>query len=188
MKFRRRKYITDTKLQMKFTLLFVLVSFAASVISVAVFNFLAVNKMEALMWSTHLDIKSTGEIISSLFSSVNIGNFIFISILLLITGIWMMKKTSGPLYRMSRDINRIADADLSINIRLRQKDEFQETADELNKMTGSIREGIEIINEKYGDVSKAVRGLEAGGGKEENCEVVLKNIEGVKRETGRFKV
>jgi len=188
MKFRRRKYITDTKLQMKFTLLFVLVSFAASVISVAVFNFLAVNKMEALMWSTHLGIKSTGEIINPLFAYVNIGNFIFVAILLLITGMWMMKKTTGPLHRMSRDINRIADGDLSVNITLRQKDEFQDTADDLNRMTGSIREGFEMINEKYGDVSKAVRNLDEEGSKVKNCEAVLKSIEGLKEGIGRFNV
>lgn len=188
MKFRRRKYITDTKLQLKFTLLFVLVSFMASIISVAVFNFLAVGKMEALMWSTHLDMQSTGEIINPLFLYVNIGNVVFISVLLLITGIWMMKKTTGPLYRMSRDINRIADGDLSVNITLRQKDEFQDTAEELNRMTGSIRKGFEINNEKYEDVSKAIMGLEDGGSMTENCKTVLKSIEGLKGGLGRFKV
>ncbi len=165
-----------------------MVSFAASVISVAVFNFLAVNKMETLIWSTHLDIKSTGEIINPLFSYVNIGNFVFISILLLITGMWMMKRTTGPLYRMSKDINMIADGDLTLDIILRQKDEFQDTADELNIMTGSIREGMAVINEKYGGVAKKVGELEKGGDLFQDCEEVLENIEGVKRKIGSFKV
>lgn len=188
MKLRRRTYITDTKLQIKFTLIFVLVSFAANVISVAVFSFLAVNKMEALMWSTHMDIQSTGEIVNPLFLYVNIGNFIFIAMLLFITGIWMMKKTSGPLYRMSKDINRIADGDLSVNITLRQKDEFQDVAAELNDMTANIRDRFGLIIDKYADISKAVRNLDEGGSKVNNCEAVLKSIEGLKGEMGRFKV
>jgi len=188
MRFRRRTYITDTKLQMKFTLLFVLVSFAANIISVAVFNFLAVNKMEALIWSTHMEIQSTGEIVSPLFLYVNIGNFIFIAMLLSITGIWMMKKTSGPLFRMTKDINRIADGDLSTNITLRQKDEFQGVAVELNDMTASIRDRFDLIIDKYADISKAVEGSKGRGNTVEDCEAILRRIEGLKREMGWFKI
>lgn len=188
MKFRRRTYITDTKLQVKFTIIFVLISFIASVISVAVFNFFAVKELEALAWSTHLDINSTGEIIKPLFSYVNIANFLFIAVLLLITGMWMMKKTTGPLYRMSKDINRIADGDLSANISLRRKDEFQDTSDELNRMTESIREGFEIINSKYEDVAEKVGKLQKEASLTKYCEEVLESIEGVKKAVKIFKV
>ena len=62
------------------------------------------------------------------------------------------------------------------------------TADELNRMTGSIRKGFEIINEKYGDVSKAIGVLDEGDSTAEGCEAVLKSIESFKKGIGRFKI
>ena len=65
----------------------------------------------------------------------------------------IIRKTSGPLYRMSTDIERAAGGDLSVNISLRQKDEFKDTANSLDNVLQSIRERFQFINDEYADIS-----------------------------------
>jgi methyl-accepting chemotaxis protein len=192
MKFRRRRYIINAGLQMKFTLSFVLVSLLGSIVAVTAFNFLALRKLETLMWSTHISVKTTGELIKPLFISVNIINFLFVSILLIITGIWMIRKVSGPLHGMSKDIMRVANGDLSISITLRQKDVFKDTAYELNIMVKSIRERFEIISEKYRDISKSIGEFKEKASNTEasikDYNSILKNIESLETEMNSFKL
>lgn len=191
MKFRRRRYIVNAGLQMRFTLLFVLVSLLGSIVAIAAFNFLALRKLEAIMWSTHISLKTTGELINPIFMYVNIISFLFVTIMLIITGIWMIRKTSGPLYRISKDIIKVANGDLSTSITLRQKDEFKDIVYELNIMVKNIREKFNIISEKYMSISKSIGELKKEISNAEsikNYNSILKNIEGLETEMNSFKL
>ncbi len=192
MKFKRRRYIVDAGLQMRFTLLFVLVSLLGNVVAVAAFNFFALRKLEPLMWSTHISAKTTGELIGPLFVYVNIINFLFVSVLLIIAGIWMIRMTSGPLYRMSKDIMRVTNGDLSARITLRQKDMLKDIACELNIMVKSIRERFNIISEKYMGISKSIGGLKKEisntGTSIKDYNSIPKNIESLETEMNSFKL
>lgn len=192
MKFRRWTYITNAGLQMKVTLLFVTISLLGSIVSAFVFNFFALKKFETLMWSTHISVKDTGEIIRPLFVYVNIGNLLFVSVMLVLAVMWMMKIKSGPIYRMNKDIMKIADGDLSTRIVLRKKDEFQEVADELNDMTEKTGEKFGVVIDKYAHVSKFISGLKMTEGdtldRDADFETVLKNIDVIKLELKKFQV
>ena len=138
MKFRRRRYIVDTELQLKLSLAFALAALTASVAAAIAFNYFTLKKMEAVMWSTHRAVKTTGEIVGPVFVYTNVINFLAVCVLLVAAVMWMMKRTSGPILRMSRDLGKVAGGDFSAGITLRQKDEFQDTADELNVMIKSM--------------------------------------------------
>ena len=177
---------------MKFTLSFVLVSLLGSIVAVTAFNFLALRKLETLMWSTHISVKTTDELIRPLFMYINIINFLFVSILLIITGTWMIRKVSGPLYRMSKDIMRVVNGNLLTSITFRQKDMLKDIAHELNVMVKSIREKFNTISEKYRDISKSIGEYKE---KTSNTETlikdynsILKNIESLETEMNSFKL
>ncbi len=159
---------------MKITLLFAVIALAGSIAAAIAFNYFAMKKLEVLMWSTHINLKDTGEIIRPLFIYVNIFDFLFVTVLLIVASMWMMKKTTGPLFRMSKDISKVADGDLSVMLALRQKDEFQDTANELNSMITSIRDRYKNINEKHSDVSQSIETLKK---EMENPEIVVKNCD-----------
>ena len=192
MRFRRRNYIVNAGLQMKITLLFVAVSLIGSIITTAAFNYFALNRLEGLMWSTHISIKDTGEIIRPLFINVNIINFIFVAVLLIIAVIWMMRKTTGPIFRMLKDIMKVRDGDLTVDIILRQKDEFQDTACELDAMLKRMREKFNNINEKHLHVSETIAELKKDINNPEiavgKYNLILESIEGLEKELKRFEV
>lgn len=191
MKFRRRKYINDTRVQMRIALLFILIALIGNIISIVVFNSLATREFDAILWSTHIHVESTDELVRPIFFSVNIVNLVFITVLLILAAYLMAKKTSGPLYRMSQDIRKIAGGDLSCAVVLRQKDDMKDVADELNAMTGGLRERFTVIRDHYGRISESVKALEnAQGNREEtlnDCASILKDIDVLEEELKNFR-
>ncbi len=192
MMFRRRKFIVNAGLQMKITFIFVIIALAGSIAAAVAFNYFAMKELETLMWSTHISLKDTGEIIRPLFIYVNIFDFLFVSVLLGIASVWMMKKTTGPLFRMSKDIMKAADGDLSVILALRQKDEFQETAGELNSMITSMRDRYRSINEKQLHVSRSLEELKKEMYKPEvvirTCNSALESIGAFEEELKNFEI
>lgn len=192
MKFRRRTYINDAKMQMKFVIVFVTICLLGSILTSAVFNYLALKELEALMWSTHISIKTTDELLRPLFINITIINFLLIAAFLLITGIWMIRKTTGPLYRMLKDLQKVAAGGLSTDITLRQKDELKDIAYALNTMVKGIKDRFADINKKYADVSLSVKELKRDRGDKEasmkDCTSLLGKIEGLETEISRFKL
>ncbi|MEW6602143.1 MAG: methyl-accepting chemotaxis protein [Nitrospirota bacterium] len=192
MKFRRRKYINDTKLQLKFVSTFVIVCLLCGILTSAVFNYLALKKLESLMWSTHINIESTDELLTHLFMNVNIINFISVAALLIIAGFWRIRKITGPLYRMREDIGKVAEGDLPANIALRQKDELKDIAYELNNMIKSIRDRFAAINKKYEDISESIGGLKRKPVEKETSikahELILEKIGELESEMKGFKL
>jgi len=190
MKHKRRRYIIDTRLQIRYALLFVLISLISNMVAVAVFNVLALKQLDALMWSTHISINSTDELVRPVFMFVNAANFLVVAVLLLMTGFLMIKKTTGPLIRMSRDIRKVTDGDLTATVVLREKDDFKDVAGELNSMTGQLRERFSNLKEHYEEISGPVQLLGetavSGADTVKTCDAILKGIEGMEAELGRM--
>ncbi len=184
MKFRRRKYLINTGFQIKIILTYVLISFIGSMIAVSIFSFYAFKKLESLMWSTHISVQSTGELIKPLFLRTNIAGFIFIATLLAVTAYLIFKRTSGPIYKMSLDINKAAHGDLTGKISLRQKDEFKDVAHDLDEMLTSLRDRFSTLSGMHNDISTRLEGL----GKETSatdCNAILADIAGMEIELRR---
>lgn len=190
MRFWQRKYLVDRSLQMRYSVLFVIIALAGNICSVVIFNVLALKNLDAVMWSTHIGVRTTAEILNPLFISVNTATFIFIAILLIMSGMWMIRKASGPLYRMSRDIDRIAEGNLSVNVSLREKDAFQNVADSLNEMTVRLRTEFSVIHDKCNDISRSLEDLDQisrdRAVSPEDCDTVMKHITDLEAQLDKF--
>ena len=179
--FKRRKYIVDKRFQGKFILFFVIISSISSIIATVVFNHIALKRLESIMWSAHISVKTTDEVIGSLFIYVNIIAFLVVSFLLILTGIWMVRKTSDFLHVISKNIMRVANGDLSVSIDLGQKDEFNDVVSSLNDMIKKLRERFFNIKQQYGEISAYIRDIERTYAKDtperEDIQKVLKRLE-----------
>ena len=179
--FKRRKYIVDKRFQGKFILFFVIISSFISIVATVVFNHIALKRLESIIWSAHISVKTTDEVIGSLFIYVNIIAFLVVSFLLILTGIWMVRKTSGFLYVLSKNIMRVANGDLSVSIDLGQKDEFNDVVSSLNDMIKKLRERFFNIKQQYGEISAYIRDIERTYAKDtperEDIQKVLKRLE-----------
>lgn len=185
MKFKRRRYVVNKSLQVRYTLFFVISCLLGSIIATIAFNYLALKKFEALIWRTHINVKTTGEIVKPIFMYINAIDTLFVSILLIIIGILMIRKTAGPIYRMITDIMKVANGDLSVDITLRQKDEFKDVANELNNMVRNLRGRLKVISEKYSGISRSIERYKALDSKE-GLESIYKNIKTVEEEINKI--
>lgn len=174
--FKRRKYIVDKRFQRKFILFFVIISSISSIIATVVFNHIALKRLESIMWSAHISVKTTDEVIGSLFIYVNIIAFLVVSFLLILTGIWMVRKTSDFLYVISKNIMRVANGDLSVSIDFRQKDEFNDVVSSLNDMIKKLRERFFNIKQQYGEISAYIRDIERTYAKDTPERKALQNV------------
>ena len=179
--FKRRKYIVDKRFQGKFILFFVIISSFISIVATVVFNHIALKRLESIIWSAHISVKTTDEVIGSLFIYVNIIAFLVVSFLLILTGIWMVRKTSDFLHVISKNIMRVANGDLSVSIGFRQKDEFNDVVSSLNDMIKKLRERFFNIKQQYGEISAYIRDIERTYAKDtperEDIQKVLKRLE-----------
>ncbi len=55
------------------------------------------------------------------------------------TGIFMLTRLAGPLYRLKKAVARLGEGDLSIHVVLRDGDEFDDLADDLNGAAARIQ-------------------------------------------------
>ena len=186
----RRKYIIDARFQMRFTLLFILISIAGNILAVTAFNTFAMKQLDAVLWSTHIGFESTDELLRPIFLYVNGAGIIFISLMMLAAGYVMMKKTSGPLFRMSRDLEKITDGDLSARITLRKQDELRDIADDLNRMTEKLQEHFASLKKDYDQVAASVHSLAGGTPDREDarrqCAAAREAVRQVKDKLGRL--
>lgn len=188
MKYRRRKYLIDTIFQSRIIIIFVALSLLGSFIAVAVFNLLALNKLDDLFWSSHIRVQSTGEYLRPLFVRVNIISFMFVSLAFIVAAFLIIKKTSGPLYRMSKDISKVAAGDLTADISLRKGDDFRDVAHELDIMVKSLRNRFSSLNEQYKICSLELEKGDITDTQKCNLESIASQIETIELELSRFKI
>ena len=192
MKFRRRQYINDPGYQMKIVIVFVVITLLVNIISIGVFNYIALQQMEDVIWSTHINVKTTGEIVNSLFFYINITNLFVISLMFILMGNWMLRKTVTPLMRMSGDINRMTEGDLVSAIALEKKDVFHDVASEIDNLRKSMRDRFESISRQHNQLSGSIKNLALLKGQSESLTsesgIILGRVKKLEQEIGKLKL
>lgn len=73
--------------------------------------------------------------------------------------IFITHKIAGPLFAVRRVIARIADGDLTARVKLRRRDELHDLADAMNRMTGKLELLFSGLSERIGSLSSHARQL-----------------------------
>ncbi len=150
----------DLQFQWKFVSIFICIALTGAVTSTMLFIFFSIRKIEELRWRAHIDETSINDVLEHLYVYTVFFNFIFILVLLIFTGIWMLNKIKGPVYRMIKGLNEIRDGDLSNPIILRYGDDFKDVAVSLNGMLEKTKESVGSLYEEYDAISQALIDLE----------------------------
>ncbi len=100
---------------------------AASLIAIGILYVLSNKEIGDTMYSAHISIKQTRELLNSGVKVAGVVTFVAV----LIFGYWSMidaHRIAGPMHRLHRLLNEVAAGDLRHEIKFRKKDEFQEIA------------------------------------------------------------
>ncbi len=187
MSIRRRKYLVNTGYQFKIILIFAGISFIGGLIAAGTLNFFSMKKLETIMWSTHINAQSTGELIKPLFLKINIAGFIFIALLLAVAAFLILRKTSDQLSHISFAINRTADGHLNTDGLHDQKSDFNELTHDIQQMAASIGERYKAVSNQYAQISKHLPEITANT-PVENYNRLLSEITTLEDKLGEFTV
>ena len=133
--YKRKTYYIKNSAQSKFIFRFVAISILGGILAVCSFNYLAYKKIDTVLYSMRMPKISPGGLLWSEMIYTNIFVIIFILLVFILTARNLYNKIHGPLKKLTNDIKRMKSGDFSKDIALRQKDEFQDFADALNRMS-----------------------------------------------------
>lgn len=75
--------------------------------------------------------------------------------------IFFSHKIAGPIYRIEKNLERVASGDLTVETRFRGKDELTAVADEINAMVRGIGSSIRSMKGGFEELKREADGLEA---------------------------
>jgi methyl-accepting chemotaxis protein len=191
MKNRRRQYITDKKYQWRTVLNVLAICAAGLLVNLGLFMYLSYRALEALRWKSHIQAASLSDVITPYL----IYTLILSSVLTLLALFFflehLLRKTAGPLYRLTTDIESAARGDLSVSIYLRKGDDFKDVAKECNSAVESFRNTFSLIKERFLIISRTLEVLEYAKDKGDvalqKSAILKENLEALRNETGKFK-
>jgi methyl-accepting chemotaxis protein len=156
----RKIYLVKKDFQSRFILRFVITTTVWAAVTVSLFTLMAGKRLEEFLYSPHINIKTTAELLMPSAVHAHIISLLFFVALLVyaIRSLW--KKLAGPLYSLKKDITRITLGDLVSGVALRGDEEFQDLASDLDRMRGELRDKFVRLKEREEELSVAVSTLD----------------------------
>ena len=146
MGYKRRNYFINKAFQSEFILKFCgLVILGSALFGIILYIF-SKNALTTSFENSRLVIKSTADYI---FPGLLFGGLLVAVFTAIAAGAVVMLMThriAGPMYRFEKYINDIGSGKLYSDLKIRQKDQFQNMVGALNKMTGDLKMGLGEVN------------------------------------------
>jgi methyl-accepting chemotaxis protein len=150
--FRRRRFLVDGR---QYHLLgFVAVYFCAIVITYAVGVFVPLVFQVSGSSISSLDLGTAADEFLALHGPVW-PLLIVVLVFLVVHGIVISHRLSGPLYRMRAYLKALSDGDLSRTVKFRTKDYLAPEADSINQMVSTMRTRVIRIKEEHARATEA---------------------------------
>jgi len=136
-KYKRSQYIVDKSMQFKFVGLVFFYIIAFFVISMIVVYFSGWNQMANCMADIYPQAKMV-EIMNSMYLRLLIG-FLLLLPVAMVSAIMLSHKIAGPLVRIKRALNQLANGNYDVIVNLRKHDQLQDVAILINKLAQTLK-------------------------------------------------
>jgi len=191
---KRKQYLVAKRFQLKYVGLILALMF----LTAAFCSYVVYYSMMILMGEKLANVYPQGR----LMAIVNTVNFrimlsmFYISPMIIVIGIFLSHKIAGPVFRIERTLNNMAEGDLSAILALRKGDEMTSLADAINRVTESMKAAvagqkqrvstaINEINALKQAVSSAPQVPAAVG---ERVKTLEKEISGIAENLNKYKI
>ena len=183
--YKRRNYFIDKGGQSRFIVGFVLSSMLGGIIGISCFVYFAQQKIDATLYSMRLPERAVGDLLmKEMLLTIGVTS-IFVLVLFALTASKVFKRIDGPLKKMAGVIHHIGEGHLQDGIRLREKDEFKNLAEELDGMVGNMRSRFSTIRRHAGQIKElSMAGQKTGERKKQ----FFHSVSELKKEISTFKV
>jgi HAMP domain-containing protein len=152
---RFRSHLVNRDVRLRLVLDDTLFSLIAALTAIGILYYLSNKQLGDSLWSAHLSIKETREL---LHTGVWVaGAVTFIAVLLF--SLWSLidaHRIAGPMHRLHRLLNEIADGNLIHKVQFRRRDEFQELAAATDRLVDSYSERLTALRQRVRTIEQAL--------------------------------
>lgn len=141
---KRRNYFIKKRFQARFILKFCFLIILTCLLMGSLIYFLSTRTMTASFDNLRLVAKSTSDFILPALALSSLIAIILISLGCVFIVLFISHRIAGPLYRFEKSVEQIASGDLTVNTRLREKDEIKVLAETLNEVISKLRDKITV--------------------------------------------
>lgn len=156
---RRRHYFIKKKFQASFMLKFCLLLVLACLIMGSIALLLTEKTVTTSFENLRLTVKSTSDFILPVLASSSIIAIMLVSIATITVLLYISHRIFGPLYRLEKDITEIGKGDLTVQVHLRQKDEFRDLSEMVNAMVKNMRSPLSSSQAKIKELEEEIEGI-----------------------------
>jgi methyl-accepting chemotaxis protein len=146
--YKRRNYFIDKGAQGRFIAAFTSASLAGGLVAVFCFRYFAGRKLEATLYAMRLpDVPMAHLLLPEMLVTTAL-TAVFVLLLFWLTASRLFARLEGPLRRMAGTLRNIAGGDLQSAVRLRENDEFQEFAADVESMVRQMNYRLSAIQRR----------------------------------------
>lgn len=158
---RRRHYFIKKKFQASFMLKFCLLLILACLIMGSIALLLTEKTVTTSFENLRLTVMSTSDFILPVLASSSIIAIVLVSAATITILLYISHRIFGPLYRLEKDITEIGKGDLTVEVHLRQKDEFKDLGEMVNAMVRNIRDPLSSSQAKIKELEGEIGGIKS---------------------------
>jgi methyl-accepting chemotaxis protein len=155
-RFKRRNYFIDKKFQTLFAVKFLLVLLVAAVAALGLFLYYTSGTITIGYDGSEINLDQTNDFFLRALIISFIGLIILTSLVATTVIIFISHKIAGPIFHFKKTLTEIGKGNLTIRMRLREKDQFKVLADEINAMTSGMDEKVGIIKTQAAELSHLI--------------------------------
>ncbi|MDP8253002.1 MAG: HAMP domain-containing protein [Candidatus Kaelpia aquatica] len=136
---KRRIYFIDRKFQVQFIIKFCLLVVLSSAITAGLLYLFASRTTTVSFENTEAVVKSTADFIAPILIQTIVVVMVFMGLFTIMLTLFISHKIAGPLYRLQKEFEIMADGDFRSDFKLRGDDQLQSIAESLNDMKARLR-------------------------------------------------
>ncbi len=184
--FKRRNYFIDKVAQGRFIGAFALASVLGGAVAVFCFRYLAQKKIDATLYSMRLPDIPLVDLLMKEMVLTSLVTALFVILLFALAGGRLFKRIGGPLKKISGSLQNIINGDLCSEVKLREGDDFQDFAGEVNGVVLHMNSRLSKIRLQAEKIAELSRSAEQG--QDLSVELIQAPIAVIQEELRGFKL
>ena len=186
MNYRRKHYFIDKSFKSKFILTFCLIVFVSAVLTMGLLLYLSNDSNTVAIENTRVIVKTTADFILPMTVQTILISVVFSGVAVIALTLFYSHKISGPLFRLTREIEAVGQGDLTRGFQTRGNDQLQKFSQGLLKTSEEIKRHFIELKARHSELRAYLEGKNFVLSKKDK-EDISARLEALERELQYFK-
>lgn len=137
---KRRNYFIDKSFQANFIVKFCLLVMLGGALTIGALYYLGMRSTTVSIVNSRVIVKSTSDFLLPVLIQTVAVVVVIVGAATVFLTLFVSHKIAGPLYRLKKSMQELAEGNLTSDIKLRKNDQLRDIADTFNQMVDKLKE------------------------------------------------